>query len=74
MSVGLLVYMLYFIIPMLKTAYNGELLQVNQTNPTMSAVLVISNGWFAILPLFVIFIGGYVVWLYISRRGASDYE
>lgn len=57
---------------MLKTAYNGELLQVNATNPTMAAVLTISNGWFAILPLFAVFIGGYTVWLYISRRGAQD--
>lgn len=73
-SIILVIYMLWFIFPELKTAYSGVLLQVNQTNPTMVAVLTISNGWFSILPLFIVFIGGFTVWLYVSRRGASDYE
>lgn len=73
-SVGLLIYMLWFIVPMLKTTYNEILPSVNATNPTMAIVLTVSNNWFAILPLFVLFIGGYTVYLYLSRRGASDYD
>lgn len=73
-SVGLLIYMLWFIVPELKTTYNAILPSVNATNPTMAIVLTVSDNWFTILPLFVLFIGGYTVYLYLSRREASDYE
>lgn len=72
MSVVLLIYMLWFIVPELKTAYNGLLPSINQTSPTMVTVLTISNGWFYILPLFVVFIGGYTIWLFASRREGID--
>ncbi len=73
-SVGLLIYMLWFIVPELKTTYNAILPSVNASNPTMAIVLMTSNGWFQILPIFVLFIGGFTIWLYLSRRGAGDYE
>ena len=73
MSVGLLIYTLWFIIPALKTSYNTIIPTLNTTSPTMQSVLTIGNSWFYILPLFVVFVGGYTIWLYISRRGASDY-
>lgn len=72
-SVILAVYMLWFIVPGLKTAYNGILTQVNQTNPIVSNVLVVSNGWFTILPLFVVIVAGFSIWLYATRREGADY-
>ena len=73
-SVALLIYTLWFIVPSLKTTYNVMIPSLNTTSPTMQTVLTIANSWFLILPLFVLFVGGITVWLYISRRGASDYE
>ena len=72
-SIVLLVYMLWFIVPELKTTYNGVTAGVNQTSPTMLVLLPVSNGWFTILPLFAVLIGGYSIWLYASRRNAEDY-
>lgn len=69
-----MIYMLWFIVPELKTTYNAILPSVNATDPTMAIVLTVANNWFTILPLFVLFIGGFTVYLYLSRRGASDYE
>jgi len=73
-SCALLIYTLWFIVPSLKTSYNVMLPSLNTTSPTMQTVLTIANSWFLILPLFVLFVGGFTIFLYLSRRGASDYE
>lgn len=71
-SVILVIYTLWFIVPLLKTAYNNELPMVNQTNPTMVLVLSVSNGWFTILPLLIVLVGGYLVYIYATRREGYD--
>lgn len=72
MSIVLLIYMLWFIVPELKTTYNGVAATVNATDPTVSNVLLVSNGWFTILPLFCVIVGGLTVWLYATRREGVD--
>lgn len=71
-SVVLVIYSLWFIVPMLKTAYNSTVSMVNQTDPTMAMLLPVSNSWFSVLPLIIVVVGGYVIYLYATRREGVD--
>lgn len=71
-SVALVIYLLWFIVPALRTAFTTELTAVNQTSPVMAAVLPAANGWFTILPVIIIMVGGYVAYLYATRSDAFD--
>ena len=65
--------MLYFIIPVGKTAYNTELASVNQTTPLLQQILPITNNWWVIFPLLIVVAGGYTIWQYATNRDAFDY-
>lgn len=66
--------MFWFIIPALKTVYNNVISTANQTNPIVSNVLVVSNGWFTILPIFIAVVTGITIWYYVTNRNAGDIE
>jgi type II secretory pathway component PulF len=69
----LIVYMLWFVIPVGKTAYNTELSVINQTTPLMQTMLPITNNWWIIFPLLIVIAGGYTVFQYATNRDAFDY-
>ena len=69
----LIIYMLWFIIPVGKTAYNLELKSINTTSPLVQQLLPITNNWWIIFPLLIVVAGGYTIWQYATNRDAFDY-
>ena len=69
----LIIYMLWFVIPVGKTAYNTELAAINQTSPLMQQILPITNNWWIIFPPLILLAGGYTIWQYFTNRSAFDY-
>lgn len=71
-TVFLIVYMLWFVIPVGKTAYNTEIAAVNQSSPLMQQILPITNNWWVIFPLLIVIAGGWTVFQYATNRDAFD--
>lgn len=69
----LIIYMLWFVIPVGKTAYNTELAAINQTTPLMQQILPITSNWWIIFPMLIVVAGGYTIWQYMTNRNAFDY-
>ena len=69
----IVIYMLFFVIPVTKTAYNNELAHLNTTSSLMQTILPITNNWWVIFPLLIAVVGGYTIWQYASRYFGFDY-
>ena len=69
----IIIYMLWFVIPVTKTAYNNELAHLNTTSTLMQTILPITNNWWIIFPLIISVLVGYTVWNYATDRNAFDY-
>lgn len=67
------IYMLWFVIPVTKTAYNQELAHLNTTSSLMQTIIPITNNWWVIFPLIIAVLIGYTVWSYATDRNAFDY-
>ena len=67
------IYMLWFVIPVTKTAYNQELAHLNTTSTLMQTLVPITNNWWVIFPLIIAVLIGYTVWSYATDRNAFDY-
>ena len=65
--------MLWFVIPITKTAYNVELASLNTTSTLMQTILPITNNWWVIFPMIIAVAGGYTIYLYATARDAFDY-
>ena len=72
-TVFIVIYMLFFVIPVTKTAYNMELAHLNTTSTLMQTILPITNNWWVIFPLLIAVIGGYTIWQYATDRLGFDY-
>lgn len=73
-TVFIVIYMLWFIIPISKTAYNSELAGLNTTSSLMQTILPITNNWWTIFPLIVVVAGGFTIWAYATNRFGFDYN
>lgn len=69
----LIIYMLWFIIPVGKTAYNTETAAMNMTTPLMQQIKPIADNFWIIFPMLIVVAGGYTIWLYATDRNAFDY-
>ena len=69
----IVIYMLWFVIPITKTAYNTELAQLNTTSSLMQTILPFTNNWWIIFPLLIAVIGGWTIYNYATDRAAFDY-
>ena len=67
------IYMLWFVIPVTKTAYNTELAHLNTTSSLMQTLIPITNNWWIIFPLIIALLIGWQVWNYATNRDAFDY-
>ena len=72
-TVFVVIYMLFFVIPVTKTAYNNELAHLNTTSTLMQTIVPITNNWWVIFPLLIVVIGGYTIYNYATSRDAFDY-
>ena len=72
-TVFIVIYMLFFVIPVTKTAYNTELAHLNTTSSLMQTILPITNNWWIIFPLLIVVIGGWTIWQYATRYLGYDY-
>lgn len=68
-----IIYMLWFVIPVTKTAYNNELSHLNTTSTLMQTILPITNNWWIIFPLIIVVAGGWTIYNYATDRNAFDY-
>lgn len=69
----IVIYMLWFVIPVTRTAYNQELSQLNTTSSLMQTILPITNNWWIIFPLLIAVLGGYTIYQYATNRDAFDF-
>ena len=72
-AVFVAIYMLFFMIPVTKTTYNLELSHLNTTSSLMQSILPITNGWWTIFPILILFIAGWTIWQNASRYFGFDY-
>ena len=72
-TVFLIVYMLYFVIPVGKTSYTNLLHSVNTTSPLMQQILPITDNWWIVFPFLIVIAGGYTIYSYATSRSAFDY-
>jgi len=69
----IVIYMLWFVIPVTRTAYNQELAHLNTTSSLMQTILPITNNWWIIFPLLIAVLGGYTIYQYATDRSGFDY-
>lgn len=69
----LIIYMLWFVIPVGKTAYNTEIASMNMTTPLMLQLKPIVDNWWVVFPLLIVVAGGYTIYSYATNRDAFDY-
>ena len=72
-TVAIVVYMLWFVIPITKTSYNTEMSQLNQSSPQLQQIKPFTDNWWIIFPLLIAVAGGYTIWQYATNRNALDY-
>jgi len=71
-SVFLAIYMFWFVIPVLRTAYTNQINVINTNSTVMQTLLPIANSWFVILPLIIGLAAGYTIYLYATRIEGVD--
>lgn len=69
----IIIYMLWFVIPVTRTAYTNEVAHLNTTSSLMQTILPITNNWWVIFPLLIVVVGGYTIWNYATNRLGFDY-
>lgn len=67
------IYMLWFVIPTGRTAYNLEVNNLNMTSSTMQVIKPITDNFWIIFPLLIVMLVGYTIWLYATDRFGFDY-
>ena len=72
-TVFMIVYILEFVIPAGRTAYNSELSVANTTSTTMQSILPFINNFWTIFPLIIVAAGGYGIYLYATSKLGFDY-
>jgi len=69
----LAIYMFFFVIPALRTAYTNEITAIDTNSTTMQILLPIADNWFTLLPLIIAVAAGYTIFLYATRvEGVDD--
>lgn len=71
-TVFIAIYMFWFIIPALRTAYTNEISVINMTSVTMQTLKPITDSWFVILPLLIGLACGFTIYLYATRIEGED--
>lgn len=71
-TVFVIIYVLWFVIPVTKTAYNNELAHLNTSSALMQTILPITNNWWIVFPLIITVAGGWTIWQYATDRLAFD--
>lgn len=66
------IYLLWFILPQLQTAYKVTKVMVNSTDPTLQTVIQIGDSVYGMLGFLTIIITLFVVILYFVRREPVD--
>lgn len=67
------VYMLFFVIPVGRTAYNTEIAHLNTTSALMQTILPITNNWWLVFAPIIAICCGYVIWQYATDQFGFDY-
>lgn len=66
------IYLLWFILPQLQTAYTVTKSSVNATNPTTAQIIAIGDSVFIMLGFLTVIVTLFVVILYFVRREPID--
>lgn len=72
MSIVGAIYLLWFIMPQLQTAYKVTKSLTNQTDPTMQTVIQIGDSFYGMAGFLIIIVALFVVILYFVRREPVD--
>lgn len=72
MGIIMMLFVLYFAIPLLATEKTATTALFNQTDPTISTSTTLGNGFYMILPLGGILAGVFLYIAYSLRRDALE--
>ena len=66
------ILLLWFMLPLLNTAYESVKAQIDLNNPTNVTLLLIGDGVYSILPYVVLIVTGYLIFSYATRNVPFD--
>jgi len=67
------VLLLWFMLPLLNTAYENVKMNIDVNNPTNQAMLTIGDGIYLMLPFIVFIVVGYLIFAYATRALPTDF-
>ena len=73
-TVFIMVYVFWFVIPVTRTAYTNEIAAVNTTSSLMQTIIPIMNNWWTIFPLIIAIAGGWTIWQYATGNWPFDWN
>lgn len=68
------VLLLWFMLPMLNTAYEATKATVDLSNPVNQTMITIGDGVYLILPFIVLIVVGYLIFAYATRNLPVDFN
>lgn len=66
------VFLLWFILPLLNTAYESTKAQVDLSHPTNVTLLTIGDGVYMFLPWVTLIVVGYLIFAYATKNVPFD--
>lgn len=61
-------YFMYFMFPLLSTTHTNFNLLVNATDPTIATSYTLGGGFYQIIPLIPLIVGGFVIFSVAIKR------
>lgn len=71
-GVFMALYFMYIGIPLLSTSHSNFSILVNATDPTISTAYNLGQGFYFVLPLIPLLVGGFVIFNYALKRDAGE--
>lgn len=66
------VFLLWFIYPLLNTAYESVKTGIDQSNPVNAQLITIGNGVYSFLPWVTLVVVGYLIFAYATKNVPFD--
>lgn len=64
-------YFMYFMYPLLNTTHANFSILVNATDPTIASSYTLGSGFYQVIPLIPLLVGGFVIINYALKRDAD---
>lgn len=65
-------YFMYFMYPLLSTTHSNFSILVNATDPTIATSYTLGSGFYNIIPLVPLLVGGFVIFSVALKRDVGE--